>query len=136
MALFLARLIRNDSPFYKGYPFDVKGKVDYTLKMVNNELLPHFSREEEVLVPLASGYNVELDQLLTRMLKEHKQLMDNFNELLTVTEIDAQADLLDKTGRLLENHIRMEERELFMKIQEYVPENNLKQIEEKLVHNH
>jgi hypothetical protein len=136
MSLFLSRLIRSDSPFYKGYPSDVTGKVEYTLKMVNNEILAHFSREEEVIVPLATGFNDELDQLLARMLKEHKQLMDNFNELITETDINVQADLLDKTGRLLENHIRMEERELFMKIQEFVPEENLKKIEEKLAHSH
>jgi hypothetical protein len=136
MSLFLSRLIRNDSPYYKGYPSDVKGKVEYTLKAVNNEISPHFVREEEVIVPFAKGYNDELDHLLNLMLKEHKQLMDMFNRLLSETDINAQAMLLDKTGRLLENHIRMEERELFMKIQEFVPEENLIQIEEKLAHSH
>lgn len=123
--LFLARYSRNDAPPYKNYPTDIPSKVRIILEGFENELLPHFSEEEEILMPFIRQCAPELIPMAEEIFAEHTQLAAIAVKLGSSPD---DARLLDEFGRLLEAHIRKEERILFEKIQDAVPEETLKRL--------
>lgn len=124
-ALILAQLLKRDVPDYKGLPTTTEGKVEHTQKIYEQELAPHFAKEEEVLIPAVRGYSTELDELCDTILEEHRAIREAVEELAGAEDGEAAA-LLDALGRLLEAHVRREERNWFELIQEVVPEEVLK----------
>ncbi len=123
-ALILAQLVKKNAPAYKGLPETVGGKKQYALAMFSNHLLPHFKKEEMILEQVA-GCHQSIAQLAAVIITEHKELAALFNSLETAPDT---ASVLDKTGYLLESHIRKEERELFPLIQEHCTEEILQQL--------
>lgn len=123
-ALILAQLIKKNAPVYKGLPQTVEGKKEYALAMYESHLLPHFKKEEAILKQV-EGCHQSIDQLATIIIAEHKELAALFRQLGSDPDT---ASVLDKTGHLLESHIRKEERELFPLIQEYCSEEILQQL--------
>ncbi len=73
------------------------------------ELKPHFSQEENDLLPVLLRYDEKT--LVTRTLREHEQMM----ELAAHLE---QKSALQQLSRLLKQHVRFEEKILFDVIQE------------------
>jgi len=86
----------------------------------NNELIKHFSEEEDFLVPVLRD-NV----LIKRMCTEHIKLREIFASLNSADDIE---NTLISFGKFLESHIRFEERELFPMIQSTLPEKTLIEI--------
>ncbi len=123
-ALILAQLVKKNAPVYKGLPETVEGKKDYALAMFCNHLLPHFKKEEAILQQV-EGCHQSIDRLAGIIIEEHKELVVLFSQLESDPDT---ASVLDKTGYLLESHIRKEERELFPLIQEYCSEEILQQL--------
>jgi len=115
-ALILARLLQVNTPPYKGLPGDTEGKASYALKFYNNELIAHFDKEEKVFKLLYSA-NDHIADLIKIVVQEHVQLHRLFDNLRfdNSTEMIQQ---LDTIGKVLEAHIRREERELFPAIEE------------------
>ncbi len=72
----------------------------------NEELEPHFTEEEQVLLPrlLSEG----ADALAGRLAEDHAGL-----RALSARIIGGDATALPEFGRLLADHVRFEERELF-----------------------
>lgn len=124
--LILAQLIKKNSPPYKGLPTTTEGKKEYTLNFYNLDLIKHFEAEEKILMPLVKGIDNELDRLLQLMISEHEQVYKLIDDLKLGNEVE---DTLDKLGNLLEKHIRMEERELFDRIQNLCNDDILNQIQ-------
>lgn len=124
-ALILAQLLKSDVPDYKGLPTTVEGKVDYTLKTYEQDLEPHFRKEEDILIPKVLGFTKELDELCRTIEEEHRAIREAVGEL-EHAELGEAAALLDALGRLLEAHVRREERTWFELIQETVPEEILR----------
>ncbi|QQS35030.1 MAG: hemerythrin domain-containing protein [Ignavibacteriales bacterium] len=123
--LVLANLIKINAPVYKGLPNDLPGKIEYTKNFFNTELIRHFNDEEEILYPLVKGKSKEIDILFTEIFFEHIQIKK------LVEQLDSSSDqitILDKLGRLLENHIRKEERELFVMIENEINESELNKL--------
>ncbi len=112
--LVLANLIKLNAPAYKGLPNELSGKIEYTKKFFNMELVRHFKEEEEILYPIVKGKSKEIDILFREIFVEHLQIKKLVEQLDSSPEPQI---ILDKLGRLLESHIRKEERELFEKIQ-------------------
>jgi iron-sulfur cluster repair protein YtfE (RIC family) len=125
-ALILAQLLKSDVPDYKGLPTTVEGQVDYTLKKYEWALEPHFRKEEEVLIPKVLGFSKELDELCVTIEEEHRAIREAVGDLQHAGLGEAAA-LLDALGRLLEAHVRREERTWFALIQETVPEEVLRE---------
>jgi hemerythrin-like domain-containing protein len=88
------------------------------------ELAEHFSEEETFLVPPLSN-----NDLIKRMCEEHKAMKEMFNKLSTSEHI---GNSLAELGKLLENHIRFEERELFGMIENTLTEAELLEISNKV----
>ncbi len=73
---------------------------------MSHELEPHFQNEEMNFLPrLANGGQ---DALIRRTLKDHEQL-----RALALTAQQGDQHALQNFGKLLAEHVRFEERELF-----------------------
>lgn len=127
-ALILARLLRQDAPSYKGLPGDAPGKAEYALNFYQEEMIEHFHEEEKV-ISLVRGINPELDILFHEMEQEHTQLHELFSLINNNSDLPGH---LDKLGRVLEDHVRKEERQIFPMIQDNCSEDVLNTIAETL----
>lgn len=123
--LFLALLAKENGPALKGYPHDWPGKRSYALKFYEEQLLPHFEREEKELFPLAAAQNEALAQLVKSLKEERTQLAQYFEQL---AHPDAEESILHPLGLLLEKHIRKEERQFFQQIQAAFDEKQWRQL--------
>lgn len=95
-----------------------------------NVLRGHFRTEEKYLVP---GF--EKNELMLRMIDEHRKLEGLYNKLINNTEkwtLRQQREKLNLFGELLDMHIRFEERELFLMIEKELSEEQLNELGEKL----
>lgn len=112
--LILAQLLKADMPDYQGLPSDIPAKVAFAKKEYEQRLKAHFAREESWLLPLCQGKGEDLAQMAARVAAEHQEIST------AILQLDEQAtpETLDQLGRLLEQHIRFEEREWFQSMQE------------------
>lgn len=128
-ALILAQLLKKGAPAYKGLPTDIDGKAAYAVQFYNNELLPHFETEEQVIIQKIKGIHTGLDLLSNEILEDHKALRILFNSISNHPDL---ATHLDYIGCTLEMHIRKEERAFFPLIQTRCSEGLLKEIAQAL----
>ncbi|MDH7603825.1 MAG: hemerythrin domain-containing protein [Melioribacter sp.] len=127
--LILAQIIKKGAPHYKGMPSNLVDKKDYTINFFQNYLIKHFNDEENILMKLLQGKDTFLDKLFEQMINEHVEIK------LLIDKIKSEENYenyLDKLGYTLEKHIRMEERELFDRIQTVIDDKTLNALEEKL----
>ena len=127
--LMLAQLIKVGSPEYKGLPRTMSEKKPYTIKFFEENLIPHFKKEEEILFPLSRKKNSNVEKQINELIEEHKKIGLLIDKLKISTKPEVE---LDHLGRLLDVHIRKEERELFQIIQEILTENELENLETEL----
>ncbi len=123
--LILAQQIKKGAPQYKGMPSTIEGKRDYTIQFYNSELNRHFANEEEILFPAVKNKNAELDRKIAEIISEHRKMESLVQDL---EKTDRFENVLDELGHLLEKHIRKEERELFVRIEEVLNENELESL--------
>lgn len=123
--LILAQLLKKDAPPYKGLPHDLKGRMQYAINFFTTHVLPHIYSEEKVLFPAISGFSEQIDGLINELQTEHSQIISLFEQLKLGI---APADTMDFLGKLLNMHVRKEERELFELAQQQVPENVLEKL--------
>jgi len=122
----LAQLIKANSPKYENLPKTIKGKKSYALKIYQENLIPHFRKEEEILFPLSKGKTSAIDKLIDELVDQHNSVASLIKK---IKASDSPENELNELGSILEKHIRKEERELFPKIQEVLSENKLKELE-------
>lgn len=127
--LILAQQLKKGAPQYKGMPSTLEDKKEYTLQFYKSELVQHFKDEEEILFPSVSKKNEIVDSLITEVISEHREMESLVSELEKTNRL---ADVLDELGRLLEKHIRTEERELFVEIEKVLTEAELADISKKI----
>lgn len=123
-ALILAQLLKKGAPAYRGMPADTEGKVSYAANFFTTDLIEHFRKEEAVLEKVRH-VNEQIAGLADEIIAEHKMLSDLFTGLETAKDKIAA---LDETGRLLEAHVRKEERVLFPLIEKHCGEELLSQL--------
>lgn len=110
-ALSLARALMRDTPqeLTAGLPPDPDARVREVRARWERDLAPHFAVEERELLPLSDCGDAALRAHATRIRTEHGQLRKLLGEL----SADDLADRGDALGRLLQGHVRFEEREWF-----------------------
>ncbi|GGD84608.1 hemerythrin domain-containing protein [Planktosalinus lacus] len=91
----------------------------YTDWFWESQLIPHFDTEERYLFPILGSDN----HLVQQAIDEHRQLKALFEKE------DAVSETLSKIERLLNDHIRFEERVLFQAIQEVANPEEIKLLE-------
>ncbi len=122
--LLTARLLQHGAPPYKGMPTTPEGKRDYVLSFWETHLKPHFRLEEDTVFILASEASEVLAQQVKQLQEQHK-LLESLIFALPAIPINDLPDKLHETGKLLEQHIRQEERIFFEQLQQELPENKL-----------
>ncbi len=127
--LMLAQLIKSGSPEYKGLPNTVEGKVQHTIKFFEENLVPHFNKEEKILFTISKNKNAEIDRLINELIFQHKAIYSLVDKLRKSSEPEIE---LNELGMLLESHIRKEERELFQGIQNVLSESEMEKLEKDL----
>ena len=128
--LILAQLIKKDGKSHKGKPSTLSGKVEYATRFYREQLIPHFTLEEEVLFPAVRGTDEIVDRHITNLLDEHREISALVATLERKTDREGKLDTL---GRLLEAHIREEEQHLFERIQEVISEDKLQELRDAIV---
>ena len=93
------------------------------------DLDSHFAAEEKLLLPLAEQYP-GLQPLLKQMYAEHILLVD----LMETIDRRPDYESILQLSRLLEKHIRFEEKVLFTSIENVIEAEKLLQIQEALHH--
>lgn len=122
--LILAQLLKKGAPVYKGLPDTDEAKAAYAEQQFKENIRKHFQDEERVLQKV-KNCSEAISSLSGEIINEHRQLAELF---LSLNKTTGLADVLDKLGRMLEAHIRKEERALFPLIQEHCSKEELQQV--------
>lgn len=94
--------------------------VNYTRWFWLNHIKPHFKDEEKVLVKFLPANN----PLVQQMIKEHEQIRD----LIISLDQEANENSLQLLAEFINNHIRFEERKLFVYAEEILTPEQLNEI--------
>jgi len=116
--LFVCRYLKSDAAPYEGFPLTTDAKLEYIVKVFQEVMVPHIQKEE-YLFEACLGKNEEIDTLINELTLDHQRISRMYSALTENNDMIAAMDLL---ARSLEEHIRKEERVLFEKIQEQLPE--------------
>lgn len=116
--LFVCRYLKKDAAPYEGFPLETDAKLAYIVKVFQEVMVPHIQKEE-YLFEMCHGKNPEIDVLIDALILDHQRISRMYSALTENTDMIEAMDLL---ARSLEAHIRQEERVLFEKIQELLPE--------------
>lgn len=126
--LVLAQLLKNEGPDYKNLPADPEGKAKYAKEIFDNIIAGHARKEEQILFPIARGMDKETRELVQVLIGEHKMI----RELVVQLQKEPDEEVMDKLGKLLEDHVRKEERILFEKVQSHLTEEELESMGKEL----
>ena len=97
------------------------------MRFVEEEGSAHFREEEEIIFPLLAAFLGHPSELIDRALVEHGRLRAAAVRFgLGHEQVDAEA--VTGVARLLEAHIRCEERELFPLVERTVPDEVLSEV--------
>ncbi len=123
--LMVAQLLKADAPEYPKLPSDIHGKLSHAMKVYAEIIQPHVRFEEEQLFPIILGISDEIDQLIYILQDDHTEIDSLFVKLQGEAN---QAWLMDELGKLMEQHVRLEERELFELLQTQASKSLLEEI--------
>lgn len=123
-SLILAQLLKRGAPAYKGLPLDNAGKVKYAIQQFDQHIQKHFEQEGRLL-EITTPYHPDIKRLGKEIKDEHTKLTALFRSLFNTGN---EEDVMDELGRLLETHIRKEERELFPLLQQHCPAGLMQQV--------
>jgi hemerythrin-like domain-containing protein len=128
LALQLARGVQTrTSPHLRAQlPSEPKALAAHVLRVFGEQLAAHFDAEDRVLLPAIAGKDPALDGLAVEIEVEHVELQA-LAEKLADTSLDDESieGVLDRFGRLLESHVRKEERAYYQRIQEVLDAETL-----------
>lgn len=95
----------------------------------------HFSEEEEILLPVYAEHGEIDDPLVAQVLVEHVKIRSLVRLIeRDLEELDSETGLerVREIGRLVHDHVRLEERQLFPKIEEALPAAAIDELSERL----
>lgn len=131
LALQLARaLIAGGSQHLRAQlPDDPHALVAHVQKIFADQIEAHFAVEEESVLPAVSGRSAELDAECAEIRAEHDTMRALVTELARPNQTAAEIELrLDHLGKLLEAHVRKEERTLYEHVQATLDEGELSEL--------
>jgi len=116
-ALVLAHQLRADAPerLRAALPTGDAAIVAFVRERFARELEPHFEVEERFLVPRSEAHGGELRAQAATVREHHRSLRAMVARLEAGPQLD---DELDAFARLLEEHVRFEDRQWFVAIEE------------------
>jgi hemerythrin-like domain-containing protein len=124
-ALALAVIIKRRLGSEKGEEIWREEIAEKIRKLYSAELIGHFDVEETILFPEMERYLGEL-KLVAELRGEHLSLRDLINQLQP--RVATPLEVLDQFSVSIEQHIRKEERQLFMEFEKRMPVEEAKQV--------
>jgi hemerythrin-like domain-containing protein len=95
------------------------------LEFWNEHGAKHFRVEEDVLLPAFAAYGDPADERVVQMLVEHVRIRAT---VAAIARGEADLDALHGLGTALEQHVRLEEREVFPLIEDALPPEAAEQL--------
>jgi iron-sulfur cluster repair protein YtfE (RIC family) len=126
-ALLIALRLKKGGPTSQHdtlWPKELQQQVHSLKLFFERELLPHFKIEEEILFPAASAI-AELDELVKELKRQHQNMRELMADISSADDDLILKNKLEEFGKLLESHVRTEERELFPKLEESEKEGRI-----------
>lgn len=116
--LILAQLMKKGSPEYRGLPTDLAGKIIYAKQLYKEKMVEHFREEELLIEKYLRNLGGEITSMGDEIIAEHEELRKRFSALNEVRTTDEE---LDELGKMLELHVRKEERQFFPLVERLCP---------------
>ena len=91
--------------------------TDFFLQCWNKEIVPHFEKEEAILIPLLEKYP-KGKSLAATVLRDHDLIR---NGVIHLNQKALNERLIKDLADQLEKHIRYEERIVFQEMQDFIP---------------
>jgi iron-sulfur cluster repair protein YtfE (RIC family) len=113
------------------WPPDRPGQVARVTAFFNETLEPHFEAEEQSVYPVVTRGITNGAKMVVDLLAEHAQIRTLVHDL-EADPASALEQRLPALGRLIESHIRTEERVLFEAMQRELKTTDLQAIGSKL----
>ncbi|HLX12916.1 MAG TPA: hemerythrin domain-containing protein [Bacteroidota bacterium] len=129
--LLAVRLQQGPRALLRLWSHDPSWQAEYVIRFFEEHLTPHFSAEEQFLFPAATKYLPEHSALIERLLAEHKEMRELIEFFRHPEEKKLECNLT-QFGKLLEDHIHAEERELFPLCEQRIPESEWGALNEQL----
>lgn len=83
--------------------------VDTFIPVWHSEINPHFQKEEQILLPVFARTEATLSDSIVEMLRQHVFIRRD----VLLLQDSPVVDVMHRLGSLLQDHIRLEEREVF-----------------------
>ena len=110
--LLATRLQQRRNALLRLWSHDPFWQADYVVKFFEDHLSPHFEAEEKILFPVSEPFLEEKKELIEKLLQEHEDMRSFVQSFRQPEEKKLECNL-EQFGKLLEEHIRCEEREFF-----------------------
>ncbi len=122
--LLATRLQQGKKALLRLWSHDPAWQAAYVVKIFDEGLVLHFEAEEKVLFPLAAKWIRKHQDTLRRLLDEHVKMRTLVDSLRRQEGMHLVETLME-FGKILEGHIRCEEREFFPQCEEDIPLDEL-----------
>ncbi len=116
--LFVCRYLKKDAAEFEGYPLDAPSKMAYMVKVFQEIMVPHIQKED-YLFEQCRGRHAEIDTLLDELIADHRAISGMYSAMVDSPD---PIEAMDQLARSLEAHIRKEERVVFERMQEELPD--------------
>jgi hemerythrin-like domain-containing protein len=131
-ALLLAvRLQQGNQALLKIWSHDPDFQARNVVTFFDQHLAQHFRAEEEVLFPLAATHILQARDMVQKLIEDHKTLTLSVGRFRSGTAKSLEPELV-AFGKLLEDHVRLEDRVLFPLV-EQAPETVLDELQQAMV---
>ena len=125
--LLAVRLQQREKALLHLWSHDLHWQAEYVVKFFTDHLAQHFEEEENILFPKVLPYFKDKSDIIDRLINEHKELRSSIEFFRQPNESGLEGHLV-QFGKLLEEHIRTEERELFPLCEKIIPSNTMNEI--------
>ncbi len=114
----------------KDWPSEPVQQAAMLVAFFERHLRQHFRIEEEIVFPAACSAGGEAENLVSQLLDEHREMVDLVERLAANPQVAAAE--LAVFGQLLNDHIRLEDRQLFPLMETRMPAEALLDLQEQV----
>jgi hemerythrin-like domain-containing protein len=129
--LLAVRLQQGERALQRLWRHDFFWQAEYIVTFYHDLLASHFKAEEKVLFPIAQQYLTKDAKIIKQLLNEHEVMRSLVKYFRKPQEKELEAKL-KYFGKILEQHIRYEERQFFPLCEEKIPPIGWQTIKERL----
>jgi len=130
-ALLLAvRLQQGKQALLKLWSHDPEFQARHVVSFYDQHLTKHFNAEEQALFPLAAAHILQARDMVRKLIEDHKTIAQMVGRFRSGTPGSLEQELVS-FGKLLEDHVRFEDRVLFPLI-EQAPNHVLNELQQAM----